>query len=65
MTAIAEMGGIIAPPIPGFYNSPRTIEDLVDSSVDRLLDLAGLPDELTRRWCGPVANSPGGSDTEL
>ncbi len=60
MTAIAEMGGIIAPPIPGFYNCPRTLEDLVDSSVDRLLDLAGLPDELTRRW-----NGPGGTDPEL
>jgi 4-hydroxy-3-polyprenylbenzoate decarboxylase len=53
MTALAEMGAIIAPPIPGFYNSPRTLEDLVDSSVDRLLDLAGLPDDLTRRWNGP------------
>jgi 4-hydroxy-3-polyprenylbenzoate decarboxylase len=64
MTALAEMGAIIAPPIPGFYNSPRTLEDLVDSSVDRLLDLAGLPDDLTRRWGGPVANGPGGSDAE-
>lgn len=54
MTALAEMGAIIAPPIPGFYNSPRTVEDLVDSSVDRLLDLLGLPDEFTRRWNGPV-----------
>jgi 4-hydroxy-3-polyprenylbenzoate decarboxylase len=54
MTALSEMGAIIAPPIPGFYNSPRTIEDLVDSSVDRLLDLIGLPDELTRRWNGPA-----------
>lgn len=54
MTALAEMGAIIAPPIPGFYNSPKTMEDLVDSSVDRLLDLLGLPDDLTRRWNGPV-----------
>jgi len=51
------MGAIIAPPIPGFYNSPRTIEDLVDFSVDRMLDLMGLPDELTRRWNGPVRSS--------
>ena len=54
MTALAEMGAIIAPPIPGFYNSPRSVEDLVDSSVDRLLDLLGLPDDLTRRWNGPA-----------
>ncbi len=53
MAALAEMGAIIAPPVPGFYNSPRTIEDLVDSSVDRMLDLAGLPDDLARRWNGP------------
>jgi flavin prenyltransferase len=57
MTALAEMGAIIAPPIPGFYNSPRTIEDLVDSSVDRMLDLIGLPDALTRRWNGPGHSS--------
>jgi len=54
MTALAEMGAIIAPPIPGFYNAPRTVEDLVDSSVDRLLDLLGLPDDKTLRWNGPA-----------
>jgi 4-hydroxy-3-polyprenylbenzoate decarboxylase len=53
MTALAEMGAIIAPPIPGFYNNPKTIEDLVDSSVDRVLDLLGLGDEAVRRWNGP------------
>jgi len=53
MTALAEMGAIIAPPIPGFYNNPRTVEDLVDSSVDRVLDLIGLPDDRIRRWNGP------------
>jgi len=53
MATLAEMGAIIAPPVPGFYNAPRTIEDLVDSSVDRMLDLMGLPDDLARRWNGP------------
>lgn len=53
MTALAEMGAIIAPPIPGFYNNPKTVEDLVDSSVDRVLDLIGLPDDRIRRWNGP------------
>ena len=53
MTALAEMGAIIAPPIPGFYNNPKTIDDLVDSSVDRALDLIGLPDDRVRRWNGP------------
>ena len=53
MTALAEMGAILAPPIPGFYNQPETVADLVDSSVDRILDLIGLPDENARRWNGP------------
>jgi 4-hydroxy-3-polyprenylbenzoate decarboxylase len=53
MTQLAEMGAIIAPPIPGFYNNPVTIDDLVDSSVDRVLDLLGLPDSRIRRWNGP------------
>jgi flavin prenyltransferase len=54
MTALAEMGAIIAPPIPGFYNHPQTVMDLVDHSVDRILDLAGLPDDQVRRWEGVV-----------
>ncbi len=73
MTAVAEMGGIIAPPIPGFYNQPSTIEDLVDSSVDRVLDLLGLADEDVRRWSGPpsaagrdrvVSNNPAVSNNK-
>ncbi len=53
MTTLAEMGAILAPPIPGFYNNPVTIEDVVDASVERVLDLAGLPAEGARRWNGP------------
>jgi flavin prenyltransferase len=53
MTALTEMGAIIAPPIPGFYNNPTSVEDLVDSSVDRVLDLLGVPDDSIRRWNGP------------
>jgi 4-hydroxy-3-polyprenylbenzoate decarboxylase len=56
MTSLAEMGAIIAPPIPGFYNRPATIGDLVDSSVDRVLDLLGVPDETIKRWNGPVSH---------
>jgi 4-hydroxy-3-polyprenylbenzoate decarboxylase len=52
MTALAEMGAIIAPPIPGFYNNPTTVMDLVDHSVERILDLLGLPDPQARRWEG-------------
>ncbi len=52
MTLLAEMGAIIAPPIPGFYHHPQTLMDLVDHSVDRVLDLIGLPDERIQRWEG-------------
>ncbi|HEX4134200.1 MAG TPA: UbiX family flavin prenyltransferase [Bryobacteraceae bacterium] len=63
MTALAEMGAIVAPPMPGFYSQPATVEDLVDSSVDRVLDLIGLPDENARRWNGPKrGNGNGGPD---
>ena len=53
MTALAEMGAIVAPPIPGFYSNPQTVMDLVDHSVERVLDLIGLPDPETHRWEGP------------
>jgi 4-hydroxy-3-polyprenylbenzoate decarboxylase len=53
MTALAEMGAIIAPPIPGFYHKPQTVMDIVDHSVDRILDLLGLADAAVRRWEGP------------
>ena len=52
MTALAEMGAIIAPPMPGFYNKPQTVLDIVDHTVDRVLDLLGLADERVRRWEG-------------
>ncbi len=52
MTALAEMGAIIAPPIPGFYHHPQTVMELVDHSLDRVLDLLGLPDASIRRWQG-------------
>jgi flavin prenyltransferase len=54
MVALTEMGAIIAPPIPGFYNHPQTVLDLVDHSVDRVLDLIGAPDEHVERWDGPT-----------
>ena len=54
MVALSEMGAIIAPPIPGFYNNPQTVLDLVDGSVDRVLDLLHLPAADARRWNGPA-----------
>jgi 4-hydroxy-3-polyprenylbenzoate decarboxylase len=55
MTALAEMGAIIAPPIPAFYHQPATVADMVDDSVDRVLDLLGLPSPDAHRWDGGKA----------
>ena len=52
LTALAEMGAIIAPPVPGFYHHPQTVMDIVDHSIDRVLDLIGIPDAQVRRWEG-------------
>ncbi len=54
MTALAEMGAILAPPIPGFYHNPQSILDIVDHSVDRVLDLLGIPSPGAQRWDGPA-----------
>lgn len=50
MTALAEMGAIIAPPLPAFYANPQNVEAMVDQSVGRVLDLFGLDWPKTRRW---------------
>ncbi len=52
MTALTEMGVIIAPPLPAFYARPKSIEDIVDQSVGRALDLFGLDWSAVRRWDG-------------
>jgi len=57
MTSVTEMGGIIFPPVPGFYQRPHSIADMVDHTVSRVLDLLGLPPLDAVRWAGlkPVA----------
>ena len=50
MTALAEMGAIIAPPLPAFYAEPQTLDDIVDQSVGRVLDLFGIETPLVKRW---------------
>lgn len=52
MLALTEMGAIIAPPVPGFYHHPQTVLDIVDHSVDRALDLLGVPASDAKRWDG-------------
>jgi len=50
MTTLTEAGGIVLPASPGFYHEPKTIEALVDSVVDRILDHMHCPDGEMRRW---------------
>ncbi|MFT5577820.1 MAG: 4-hydroxy-3-polyprenylbenzoate decarboxylase [Paraglaciecola psychrophila] len=50
MTALSEMGAIIAPPVPAFYNRPASIDDIVNHSVGRLLDLLDIDVDLVQRW---------------
>lgn len=52
MTAVAEMGGVILPPVPSFYHKPRTIEDVVDQTVGKALDQFEIPHQLFNRWAG-------------
>jgi 4-hydroxy-3-polyprenylbenzoate decarboxylase len=52
MTAVTEMGGIIYPPLPGFYQRPQTIAEMVDHTVGRVIDLFAIPHALTPRWNG-------------
>ncbi|MFZ5667861.1 MAG: UbiX family flavin prenyltransferase [Pseudomonadota bacterium] len=50
MVRLAEMGAIIAPPLPAFYARPRSLEEMVDQSVGRALDLFGLDWRPVKRW---------------
>lgn len=52
MTAVTEMGGIVFPPLPAFYNRPVTIDEIVDDTVARVLDLFGLGHPLAAAWPG-------------
>ncbi|WP_233235006.1 UbiX family flavin prenyltransferase [Bordetella sp. LUAb4] len=53
MTSVTEMGGIIFPPVPAFYNLPSSLDDVVNHTVGRVLDLFGVQHEhLLERWQG-------------
>ena len=52
MTAVTEMGGIIFPPLPAFYHRPESIDDLVNDTVERALQLLGVGSASPRRWLG-------------
>ncbi len=50
LLALSEMGAVIAPPVPAFYAMPQSVDDLVDQSVGRVLDLFELDSPLVKRW---------------
>ncbi|WP_424246533.1 UbiX family flavin prenyltransferase [Collimonas pratensis] len=52
MTSVTEMGGIIFPPLPGFYHRPQSIAEMVDHTLGRVLDLFAIEHTLTPRWSG-------------
>jgi len=52
MLAVTDMGGIILPPIPGFYSKPKTIDDIVNHTVGKILDLLDIDNEKFDRWTG-------------
>jgi 4-hydroxy-3-polyprenylbenzoate decarboxylase len=52
MAEAAELGAMILPPAPAFYHRPKTIDDLVDHTVGRILDLLDIEHDLCRRWDG-------------
>ncbi|MEH6403472.1 MAG: UbiX family flavin prenyltransferase [Sneathiella sp.] len=52
LTTLSDMGAIIAPPVPAFYTHPQTIDDIINHSVGRVLDLLQIDNDLTKRWGG-------------
>ena len=52
MTAVTEMGGIIFPPLPALYQRPQSIEEMIDHTVGRVMDMLGLEQSLAPEWNG-------------
>ena len=55
MTQLADMGAIIAPIMPAFYNRPKTVDDIINHTVGRLLDFFGIETKVVKRWEGGPA----------
>ncbi len=53
MLAAAEAGAVILPPVPAFYNGPTSVEDVVDHTIGKVLDMLQIEHALFRRWTGP------------
>lgn len=52
MYEASQLGAHIAPPMPAFYNDPQTIDDIINHSVGRVLDLLGVDNSIVKRWAG-------------
>jgi len=58
LTLASEIGAVIAPPVPGFYANPQSLDDLVDHTVGRALDLFGIEAGLVKRWGEAAGKKP-------
>ncbi len=54
MVSLAEAGAVILPPIPAFYHRPQTIDEIINHSVGKALDILSIPHHLFRTWEGPA-----------
>jgi 4-hydroxy-3-polyprenylbenzoate decarboxylase len=52
MTAVTEMGGVVFPPLPAFYQRPQSIAEMVDDTVERVIEMLGVAGAAPRRWNG-------------
>ena len=55
MTTLADIGAIVAPIVPAFYNKPKSVDDIINHTVGRMLDLFGIETRLVKRWKGGPA----------
>jgi 4-hydroxy-3-polyprenylbenzoate decarboxylase len=58
LTALAEMGAVVLPPMPAFYNRPKELDDIVNHTVARVLDRLRLPQTLVGEWQGTTKHRP-------
>ena len=52
MERLTEMGAIIMPPVPAFYHKPNTIQDIIDQTIGKVLDMFGIKHNLFQAWSG-------------
>lgn len=52
MTSVTEMGAVLLPPVPSFYHKPKTLDDIVNQTIGKVLDQFGLDASLFKRWTG-------------